>query len=223
MNKNCLAVTSFLDHDHPRVREFAESSVKGLTEPLSQAVRLFEVVRDRFEYNPYRLNLTKEAMKASSILTRPYAYCNEKALVLAAALRHLGIPTRLYFGNVRNHIATERLQMLIKTDVMAFHGATEIFLDGKWLKATPAFNSSLCRKLRVEPLVFDGLQDAVFQEFGEDGQKFMEYIEVHGSFEDMPYDLFLSELRKHYSHLLAGSQDLNFDLTALAFSTKPST
>ena len=204
-----------MDHDHPRVREFAESSVQGLANDLERSIRLFEVVRDRFEYNPYKLNLTKEAMKVSSILTRPHAYCNEKALVLAAALRYLGIPAKLYFGNVRNHIATEKLQKLIKTDVMAFHGATEVFLDGQWLKATPAFNASLCRKLRVEPLVFNGREDAIFQEFGDDGQKFMEYIEVHGSFEDMPYEMFLAELYKHYGHLLDHSQTLNFDLSQL--------
>jgi transglutaminase-like putative cysteine protease len=197
-----LDVTYFLNYDDSSVREFAQKHTEGLTSPKAQAVKLFEVVRDRFAYDPYNINLQKKAMRASEILKRDSAYCNEKAIVLASALRYLGIPARLYFGNVRNHIATEKLQNLLGTDVMAFHGCVEIWLNGKWLKATPAFNASLCHRLGVEPLVFDGEEDAIFQQFSKDGRRFMDYIEIHGSFDDMPYDLFVAELKKQYGHLI---------------------
>lgn len=202
MTKPTLAPTFFLNFDHPAVQRFAETHAEGLSDETAIAVELFRVVRDKFVYNPYNINLQKDAMKVSEILKREAAYCNEKALVLAAALRFLGIPTRLYFGNVRNHIATEKLQQLIRTDVMAFHGCVEIWLRGRWLKATPAFNKSLCERLGVTPLEFNGEEDAIFQEFSNDGRRFMEYIETHGSFDDMPYDLFVAELRKHYGHLI---------------------
>ncbi len=203
MNQNALAPTFFMDYHEPSVQEFTRYHTQGLSDPKAQAIQLFKVVRDTFDYNPYNINLQKDAMRASEILKRESAYCNEKILVLAAALRSLGIPARLYFGNVRNHIATEKLQRLIKTDIMAFHGSVEIWLGDRWLKATPAFNTSLCHKLGVQPLEFDGENDAILQQFSTDGRRFMEYIKVHGSFDDMPYDLFVAELKKHYGHLIS--------------------
>lgn len=197
-----LAPTYFLNHDHPEVQEYAHSLISTGDSDKEKAVKLFRAVRDRFAYDPYNVNLTREAMRASEILKRNSAYCNEKAIVLAACLRYHGIPARLYFGNVRNHIATEKLQKLLRTDIMAFHGCVEIYLDGRWLKATPAFNESLCHKLGVEPLAFTGEGDAVLQQFSADGRRFMEYLEIHGSFNDMPVDLFVAELRKHYGHLI---------------------
>ena len=202
MNGQTLQPTFFLDFDHPSVQSFAKTHTAGLDSPREQAVALFKVVRDIFAYNPYNINLNKDAMKVSEILKRDSAYCNEKAMVLAACLRYLGIPARLYFGNVRNHIATEKLQQLLQTDIMAFHGCVEIWLDDRWIKATPAFNEGLCHKLGVAPLEFNGEEDSIFQQYSEDGRRFMDYVEIHGSFDDMPYDLFVAELRKHYGHLI---------------------
>ena len=201
MNPKYLQQTFFLDFGEPSVQEYAVRHTRGLSTNKEKAAKLFQVVRDGFIYNPYYLTLKKQNMRASAILKRKSAYCNEKALVLTACLRYLGIPARLYFGNVKNHIGTKKLEKLLQTDVLAFHGCVEVFLNEKWVKATPAFNSELCQKLGVEPLKFNGEEDAIFQEFGKNGQRFMEYIEVHGSFDDLPYDLFVAELRKHYGHL----------------------
>lgn len=202
MNQSSLQPTYFLNFDHPDVQRFAEHHAGDLEDPKQISRELFRVVRDLFVYDPYNLNLNPTAMRASEILKRRSAYCNEKAIVLASALRHLGIPTRLYFGNVRNHLATDKLTSLIKTDIMAFHGCVEILIENRWVKATPAFNSELCHKLGVEPLEFDGVQDAVFQQYSKDGKRFMDYVEIHGSFQDMPYDLFIAELKKHYGHVM---------------------
>lgn len=191
-----------MNFEHEAVQNFARESAGGLTDPKELAVALFKVVRDRFAYSPYDIDLSKDAMRASEILKRDSAYCNEKAIVLAACLRYHGIPARLFFGNVRNHIATEKLTQLLKTDLMAFHGCVEVWLDGKWLKATPAFNASLCHKLGVAPLEFNGEEDAIFQQFSNDGRKFMDYVEIHGSFADMPHQQFVDELKKHYGHLI---------------------
>lgn len=209
MNQSALQPTFYLNYDHPSVSEFARAHTQGLVTPKEISIALFKVVRDRFVYNPYNLDLNPEAMRASEILKRSSAYCNEKAIVLAAALRSLGIPARLYFGNVRNHLATDKLTNIIGTDIMAFHGCVEVFLDGKWLKATPAFNAALCRKLGVEPLEFDGEQDAIFQQFSADGRRFIDYVEIHGSFDDMPHALFVAELKKHYGHVLPLAGEAN--------------
>ena len=76
-----------------------------------------------------------------------------------------------------------------------------MFLDGKWVKATPAFNKRLCDFLGVDPIEFDGTSDAIFQEYDRAGNVFMEYLHDYGAFDDVPYELFLDELDKHYPHL----------------------
>jgi hypothetical protein len=113
----------------------------------------------------------------------------------------VGIPSRLSFYIVRNHIATERLAQALERDYLVFHGAAELFLDGRWLKTTPAFNRRLCEFLGVDPIEFDGTNDAIFQEYDREGNVFMEYLHEYGAFDDMPYEMFLDELDKHYPHL----------------------
>jgi hypothetical protein len=135
------------------------------------------------------------------LLSKQRGYCVEKALLLAATARAVGVPSRLSFYIVRNHIATERLAKALEKDYLVFHGAAEMFLDGKWVKATPAFNKRLCDFLGVDPIEFDGQSDAIFQEYDREGNVFMEYLHDYGAFDDMPYQMFLDELDKHYPHL----------------------
>ena len=196
-----LRPTHFLDSDHAAVREYAERHTDGLTNDIDRAVALYYAVRDDFQYDPYVLDLRRSAMKASTVLTKTRAYCVEKAMLLAAAARSVEIPSRLSFYIVRNHIATERLAKALEKDYLVFHGAAEMLLDGKWIKATPAFNKRLCDFLGVEPIEFDGKSDAIFQEYDRKGNVFMEYLHDYGAFDDVPYELFLDELDKHYPHL----------------------
>jgi hypothetical protein len=196
-----LKPTEFLDSDNEAVRSFASAHTAGAVSETEVAVRLYYAVRDGFQYDPYVLDLRREGLKASTLLTKTRGYCVEKAILLAAAARAVDIPSRLSFYIVRNHIATERLEKLLKTNYLVFHGVTEFFLGGEWRKATPAFNSQLCAFLNVEPLEFDGTRDSIFQEFDHTGGRFMEYIHEYGVFADMPYELYLSELGKHYSHV----------------------
>ena len=213
MNSDALSPAYFVDSDHPRVKDYARAVTAGLADPVEQTRALFLAVRDSFPYDPYKLDLRPEAMKASEVLLRPRAYCVEKAVLLAATLRSLGLPSRLFFGNVRNHIGTGRLERYLGTNVMAFHGSTEVFLQQRWIKLTPAFNKELCAKLGVAPLDFDGESDAIFQEYSGQGRRFMEYLTEHGSFADLPYELYLRELREHYGRALGQTEELVFDFS----------
>ncbi|MEN8165221.1 MAG: transglutaminase family protein, partial [Acidobacteriota bacterium] len=117
--------------------------------------------------------------------------CVPKAIVLAAAGRAVGLPTRLGYADVRNHLATPRLLEQLGTDVFAFHGFTEIFLEDRWVKVTPTFNSKLCERFGVLPLEFDGVSDALFQPFDTAGRRHMEYIRDRGTFADFPFEEML--------------------------------
>jgi transglutaminase-like putative cysteine protease len=98
----------------------------------------------------------------------------------------------------------------MQTDLFAFHGYTELFLDGGWVKATPAFNAALCERFDVAPLEFDGRSDAVLQECDRRGNRYMEYVRDHGQFADLPIDRMLAAFEEHYPALMAGgAYDLN--------------
>ncbi len=212
-----LKPTEFLNFDNQIVRDFADKNTLGTANEIEKAVKLYLAVRDGFQYNPYILDLRKSGLQASDLLTRNRGYCVEKAVLLAACARAVGIPSRLSFYIVKNHIATEKLEKALKKDYLVFHGATEMFLGEKWIKATPAFNQNLCKYLGVEPLEFDGTQDSIFQEYDKKGNVFMSYLHDYGAFDDLPYDLYLQELQAHYPHIFDNekytSGDLVYDFT----------
>ena len=196
----------FCDSGHPAVIAFARDIAPAGASPRQAAIALYRAVRDRFHYNPYRIDLRPAALRASALLTRDHGYCIEKANLLAAAARATGIPSRLGFANVRNHLGTARLEAFLGTDLLVFHGYTELFLDGRWVKATPAFNAALCHRLGVEPLEFDGRHDSIFQEFTPHSGRYMEYVHDYGTFADVPRDRFIAELKQHYPHLFDGRE-----------------
>lgn len=210
--KEFLKPTEFLDFDDESVFEFAKQNSAGARTEKEKAVKLYYAVRDGFQYNPNILDLRRTGLKASDLVQRNRGYCVEKAVLLAAAARAVNIPSRLSFYIVKNHIATEKLEKMLKKDYLVFHGAAELFLDGKWLKTTPAFNKKLCEYIKVEPLEFDGTKDSIFQEYDKSGNVFMKYLHDYGAFDDLPYDLYLSELKKHYPHIFENGEYTNGDL-----------
>ncbi|MFN7142209.1 MAG: transglutaminase-like domain-containing protein [Myxococcota bacterium] len=203
-----LRPNAFVDSDHPAVVAFAREHAAGLP-PREAAVALFYAVRERLRYNPWRVRYTRDAYTASSVALRDPAeggHCIDKALLLAGACRALGIASRLHFANVRNHIGTARLEEKLGTDLLVYHGYAELWLGERWVAATPAFNRALCEKLGVAPLEFDGVHDAIFQEYEHGTRRFMEYVEDHGSHADVPFDAMIAAWKRHYGvHANAGT------------------
>jgi hypothetical protein len=74
----------------------------------------------------------------------------------------------------------------------------EFYLEGKWVKATPAFNLELCRRHSVIPLEFDGRSDSIFHPYNREKKMFMEYVADHGTFADVPVDLIVDGWRRAY-------------------------
>jgi transglutaminase-like putative cysteine protease len=196
--KGGLGATPVIDADHPAVIAFARETTEGCATDRERAVRLYYRVRDGIRYDPYRLDFTIPGLRASTTLARGYGWCVPKAVLLAAGCRALGIPARLGFADVRNHLSTERMRREMKTDIFYWHGYTAIFLGGRWLKATPAFNIELCRKFRLRPLEFDGERDAIFHPFDLLGRRHMEYVNYRGEFDDLPLEAMLATFRRHY-------------------------
>lgn len=192
-----LAPTALIDCDHPAVREFAAAQASGAT-PTAQAVALFYAVRDGFRYDPYRIDLSAAGMKASTVLANGYGWCVPKATLLAAACRAAGLPARVGFADVRNHLSTRRMRELMQTDVFHWHGYAEIWLEGAWRKATPAFNRELCERFDLLPLDFNGVDDSLYHPFDRQGNRHMEYIDDHGAFDDVPLARLIADFARYY-------------------------
>lgn len=83
--------------------------------------------------------------------------------------------------------------------VSLYYAVRDGFLDGQWLKATPAFNRQLCEKSDLRPLEFDGHHDSIFHEY-EGGRQHMQYLKMHGSFEEIPLAQMIESYRVVYPH-----------------------
>lgn len=195
-----LRPTAYLDYESASVQAFVSEVTLGASTDRERAARLFLAVRDRVRYDPYQPDLSPGGLTASATLARGAAFCVPKAILLAAAFRAVGLPTRLGFVDVTNHLATPRLREVLRTHVFAFHGYVEVEIDGATRKATPAFDAKLCAKFGVAPLEFDGTTDAMLQPFDGEGRAFLEYLEDRGIYDDFPYDEMLRVWKLHYPH-----------------------
>ena len=183
--KDFLRPGHFVDSDHPAVRAFAAEHARGATD-RKKAVALYHAVRDRVRYNPFQNFTRDEAYRGSACLERGEGWCVPKAALLAACARAAGIPARVGYADVKNHLTTPALTAKMGTDLFVFHGYTDLFLDDKWVKATPAFNLAMCKRFRVKPLEFDGREDSIFHPFDEDNRRHMEYVSFRGTYADVP-------------------------------------
>ena len=214
--RGTLAPTPIIDSDHLTVIAYAREAAGNATDPRERAMRLYRAVRDDVVYDPYGLGLDVAGMRASATLAHRRGWCVAKAVLLAACARAEGIPARLGFADVRNHLSTEKLRAAMGTDLFVFHGNTELWIDGRWVKATPAFNKELCAKFGVAPLEFDGVHDSLLQAHDGAQRTFMEYVRDRGSYDDVPLDEILAAFRTHYPTMFqeAGSTPLDGDFGA---------
>lgn len=203
-----LRPTAFIDSDAPQVMAFARKAVGRETDPRRRAVALYYAVRDGVTYTPYCDYQSPETYRASAVLAKGAGFCVGKAALLAAAARAEGIPARLRFADVRNHLCTPRLRELMGGDVFVYHGYVELEIEGRWLKATPAFDLALCERFGVVPLEFDGREDSIFHPFDEDDRRHMEYLRDRGRFADVPVDEIQRAFREAYPRLFAMGADI---------------
>lgn len=201
--EECLASTTYVDSAHPDVSRWAERicAEAGATTDREKAVALFLAVRDGIRYDPYSVSSDLSAYRASSIVHQSATYCIPKAVLLTAACRAVGIPARLGFADVRNHLQSEKLRERMGSDVFAYHGYSELWLGGRWVKVSSAFNRELCDRFGTRVLEFDGEHDALMHAFDREGRRHMEYVRERGSYLDLPLDEIMAGFAEAYGKL----------------------
>lgn len=193
-----LAATRFLDYEVPALRSFAQEAADGETDALAKAVKLFYAVRDGWRYDPFSMTLDPEDYVASRVLAKSAAYCIPKAILLAASARAVGIHAAIGLSDVVNHLTTEKLKTWMGSTYFMHHGYAVLHIEGRWVKAAPAFNIQLCDRFHVRPTEFDGRSDAVFQEYDARDRRHMEYVKDHGCWSDFPFEKVDADFRAFY-------------------------
>jgi len=202
-----LKPTATIDCNNQLIREKAWNLTKGTNDTVAKAKNLFYWVRDEIEYNPIVPLKIFESYRASETVKRGEGFCVEKAAVLAAFARAAGIPARLHFVDIRNHLVSSRLLEVMGTNLFSYHGYTELHIDGKWVKATPAFDLKMCQEHRIIPVDFDGQHHAIFHSYNADGKPHIEYVKDHGHRIDVPVEEILAAWMQHYG--VAAQERLN--------------
>ena len=188
----------YVDSDAPAIVEFARRTCGGETDDVSKAIALYYAVRDSIIYTPYFDFRTEDTYRASACLTRGSGFCVAKAALLSAAARVVGIPARVGYADVRNHLCTPRLRALMGTDIFYYHSYADLFLRDKWVKATPAFDRGLCDRFGVKTLEFDGTEDSLMHPYNERGRRHMEYLRDRGPLADVPVQDIMDTFAREY-------------------------
>lgn len=199
---DCLGNDSFIASWDPAIRRIVQKVITDQTTSIEKAIALYLEVRDSIAYTPYRPYGVEQMYHVSSCIADGKGCCVEKSAVLAACARSVGIPARVGYANVKNHLSTPRLLAMLETDIFYWHGYTELWLNGIWVKATPVFDAALCEKMGVDPLAFDGLNDSIFQPHNSAGHPHMEYLVDHGRYADVPAKTLMKAYAKYYPKLL---------------------
>lgn len=190
--------TYYINFDNEAVRDFSADRVRGAATDVDKAIKLFYAVRDEIRYDPYTLRFAPECFRASYTLEQKVGWCVQKGVLMTAVSRAAGLSARVGYADVRNHLTSPRLMDLMGTDIFSYHGYVEIFLDGRWVKATPVFDKYLCERFKVVPQEFDGAKDSLFQQFDAIGRRHMEYVKDHGAYDDLPLKEIVDDFTWRY-------------------------
>jgi transglutaminase-like putative cysteine protease len=218
-----LTAGVFIDSDSPQIIDFAKHTVARERDPDAAILRLYSAIRDGIVYDPY-VNFADPAnYRASSVLAIGRGFCVGKSALLAASARVIGVPARVGYADVRNHLTSPRIYEKMKTDTFRWHSYTELYLSGRWVKATPAFDRALCERAGLKALDFDGKTDSLFQPYDQAGRRHMEYLKDRGTYADVPFDTITADFRASYPSLMNGDGLAgDFRSEAVAQSMDPS-
>jgi len=205
-----LAPAEYVDSDHPAIVAAAWAICGPARTDSEKARAIYYYVREIVYHAADFADLN--SYRASHVLHAGHGYCGAKASLFAALCRASGLPARLLFADVTNHIATPQTRAKFGSSLYAWHGYNEVMIGDRWVKVSPTFNSSMCRKIGVAPLEFDGVSDACLQAFDEAGNTFLTYEKFHGAFHDVPAKFLAAEMYRLYPGVCAAIRDGEFPL-----------
>ena len=194
-----LKPTALIDSDNPYIQKKAKALIAEHEDVIQRAKSLFYFVRDSIKYNMYVPISMPEHFRASNILAQGEGYCVQKAILLVALGRAAGIPSGLGFATLRNNTLSDKAMRWLGTNILNFHGYARLYLNERWLKATPTFDLEMCKSYRIVPVEFDGEGDAVFHSHNRDGKLHIEYLkDFKRNYREVPLETIWKKMIQTY-------------------------
>ena len=116
--------------------------------PATEKARRFYLAAREIRYDPDLDYTNPEIYRASSVLNAGQGYCVGKAALFAALCRAAGIPARVAFADVTNHLSSEKLREKMGTNYFAWHGFTEVLSRRPLGQGEPDLQFDALRPLR---------------------------------------------------------------------------
>jgi transglutaminase-like putative cysteine protease len=199
VSSDYLKPTSFIDYNSPEIKNLTKELTNDVEDKKEMAKKIFSYARDTISYTIVDFQYDdREKYKASATLSVRKGWCIPKSILSVALMRANDIPARLHFADIINHRSPKYLHDLMGTNVFYFHGYFEIYLEDKWIKLTPSFETSLCERHNFPVCEFDGINDAIFKPNDNLGRPFVEYINDRGVYADLPFQEMLNTFLKFY-------------------------
>ncbi len=195
-----LVPTRFMDSAHPRIQAAVQALELDGLGVRDRAVRLFEFVRDRIDYE-FMIRPTPDEYVASYTLEDGKGFCVRKAVLLCALARAAGVPAALVLSDLRDFTLSPAVREAMGTDLMYHHGLTALHLDGVWRIVDASLTPALCERKGYRLATFDGTEDALLPETMFDGRPHTEYVTFHGLYADLPYEQMMQAFHRGYGHV----------------------
>jgi transglutaminase-like putative cysteine protease len=186
-----LAPAPGVQSDHPQVISLAKKIIAGQTRDEDKARALFDYVRDTVRYSVYVPFEDMEDYLALNTLERGLGFCVQKSSLLCALARAVGIPSRLGFADIKNHLLPDHLDKMIPDKILYLHCFIEWQIDGRWIKSTPSFDQKLTQERGWRLVPFSPDNDALLPATDQAGRPHVEYIGHRGWRSGVPLDEFI--------------------------------
>ena len=180
--KNYLEPGKYINSSDQRIVNQAGDMMKYCSDKKQVIDRTFHFVRDRIIYEP---NVEKYPQKASEVLVFGRGNAADKACLLAALFRNLGIPAGIKFLQIRDMKCGRKTGNYLIPNLV-WHAVTDIYLDGHWVKLDACFDRWFAIGRHFDAVRFDGSHDALLPEKDWDGQPNYVIIEETELFTDFP-------------------------------------
>lgn len=211
-----LRPTYIIDCEHPAIIDKSRELTRGLEDDIQKATSLFYFVRDKIKYNIYVSKYSTDHFKASNTLARGEGYCVQKAVLLDALARANAIPAALGFARLVNHLLPEKTVSWLGGNILPFHGYSELYIDGKWIRATPSFDLEMSERYGFIPADFNGKNDAWYPSHNREGKPHIEYVHHYGHFyDDLPIQQLWDNVMKFVGKQLLDPQGETDHLASL--------
>lgn len=158
-----LKPTTLFDYESANIQCFLRQTGYNSADSLATAVEaIHDSVRDTIDYGVFNTPLHVD-LKASDVITEGSGFCFHKSILFVACCRKIGVPAVLCSDIVTNHV-TDTAMIKLVGGVEFLHWYTQIFLNGQWIRASPVFNSLLCKLYGIDVLRFDPTGDSIEQQ-----------------------------------------------------------